>query len=395
MDYKSINITYITNVRLPTSKAHGLQIMKSCEAFSNVGVTVKLITPRLKPISKENPFTYYGVSKNFILQKTPILELVPYEKWLGPLAGYIQNLSFSIVAIFLGTIRGWFSDATIIYTRDYMSAFCLTLFGYKPVIELHDYRSKNYRWRINYILRNAHAIIVNSEGTLSTLRSHYKIDDSKVLVVPNGVDIPFFNIPQSKDESREILGLPSGKNIIGYIGSLETVGIEKGIHTLINAFANLLDKYDDIILLIVGGPNDLIEEYKKEAASVEVPNDKIIFLGHVSYKKIPMFLRAIDIAVIPLPNNQFGQTTSPIKLFEYMAAGKTILASDLPSLRKYLGEQSAEFFEPSNPYNLVAHLKKLIDNPHLAKLLATNALNDSSKYTWEARANRILNNIYA
>ena len=395
MDSNNTKIIYITNVRLPTTKAHGLQIMKSCEAFVLAGASVKLITPCLRPIPPEDPFSYYGVSKNFTIQKTPILELVPYEKWLGPLAGYIQNLSFSIVAIFLGIIRRWFSNATIIYTRDYMTAFCLTLFGYKPVIELHDYRSKNYRWRINYILRNAHAIIVNSEGTLSTLRSHYKIDDSKVLVVPNGVDIPFFNIPQSKDESREILGLPSGKNIIGYIGSLETVGIEKGIHTLINAFANLLDKYDDIILLIVGGPNDLVEEYKKEAASVGVSNDKIIFLGHVSYKKIPMFLRAIDIAVIPLPNNQFGQTTSPIKLFEYMAAGKTILASDLPSLRKYLEEQSAEFFEPSNPNDLAAHLKKLIDSPDLAKMLATNAFNNSTGYTWKSRANRILNNIYA
>ena len=395
MDSNNTKIIYITNVRLPTTKAHGLQIMKSCEAFVLAGASVKLITPCLRPIPPEDPFSYYGVSKNFTIQKTPILELVPYEKWLGPLAGYIQNLSFSIVAIFLGIIRRWFSNATIIYTRDYMTAFCLTLFGYKPVIELHDYRSKNYRWRINYILRNAHAIIVNSEGTLSTLRSHYKIDDSKVLVVPNGVDIPFFNIPQSKDESREILGLPSGKNIIGYIGSLETVGIEKGIHTLINAFANLLDKYDDIILLIVGGPNDLVEEYKKEAASVGVSNDKIIFLGHVSYKKIPMFLRAIDIAVIPLPNNQFGQTTSPIKLFEYMAAGKTILASDLQSLRKYLEEQSAEFFEPSNPNDLAAHLKKLIDSPDLAKMLATNAFNNSTGYTWKSRANRILNNIYA
>ena len=393
MDYKSINITYITNVRLPTSKAHGLQIMKSCEAFSNVGVTVKLITPRLKPISKENPFTYYGVSKNFILQKTPILELVPYEKWLGPLAGYIQNLSFSIVAIFLGTIRGWFSDATIIYTRDYMSAFCLTLFGYKPVIELHDYRSKNYRWRINYILRNAHAIIVNSEGTLSTLRSHYKIDDSKVLVVPNGVDIPFFNIPQSKDESREILGLPSGKNIIGYIGSLETVGIEKGIHTLINAFANLLDKYDDIILLIVGGPNDLVEEYKKEAASVGVSNDKIIFLGHVSYKKIPVLLRAIDIAVIPLPNNQFGQTTSPIKLFEYMAAGKTIVASDLPSLREYLNTNNAIMFNPSGSNDLSEKIQHILENKDFAESLANNARVDALSHDWESRAKKILSYI--
>ena len=384
------NILYITNVRLPTSKAHGLQIMKSCEAFSAAGASVRLISPRLKPISLEDPFSYYGIPKNFVLQKTLIFELVPYEKWLGPLAGYIQNLSFSIMAIFLGIIRGWFSNATIIYTRDYMTAFCLTIFGYKPVIELHDYRSKNYRWRIDYILKNARAIVVNSGGTLSILRSHYKIDDSKVLIAPNGVDISFFDIPQSKDESREILGLPYDKNIIGYVGSLETVDTEKGINTLIRAFADLCSKHHNTTLLIVGGPNNLVEKYKKEALEMGISEDKIIFLGHISYKKIPMYLRAIDIAVIPLLNNQFGQTTSPIKLFEYMAAGKTIVASNLPSLREYINQDSAIMFDPSDPNDLSDKIQYIMENRDFAESLANKARIDSLNHDWISRAKKIL-----
>ncbi len=383
-------IVYITNVRLPTYRAHGLQIMKMCEAFARAGVRVRLIAPNLKPSVQENPFKYYDVARTFSLHWVPVLEVVPLERWLGRWVGYVQNVSFSFCAMAYLFMRGWFRDDGIFYTRDYTTALFLSMLGRRPAFELHDYRSLRPHWRIGFILRRSRLVVVNSEGTLQALQAHYRIDKKRVLVAPNGVDLAFFDIPQSRDEARDALGIPRSAAVISYIGSLEAAGLQKGINTLLQAFVPVSRAHPEAILLIVGGPEHAISRYQRVAHELGISGARVRFVEQVAYRDVPQYMCATDIAVIPLPAGQYGQTTSPIKLFEYMAAGKVIVASDLPSLREYLNNGNADFFKPSDAEDLAKHLHALLVDPAHAHSLAEAALRDSAHHTWESRARHIL-----
>lgn len=381
-----MKIIYITNARLPTEKAHGLQIMKSCEAFAKTGIDLTLIVPfRVNPL-KGDPFDYYGVKKNFKLRRIFSLDFFWLEWFPKKLAFFIQAVSFA----FLASLAAPFykNKETIFYSRDWATLFFLCLFGLKPVAEIHDYRSQKPKRPIRFILNRCRNLIVNSEGTKNLLEDHYKIT-KEILVVPNGVDADFFDIKETKEEARKILGIPLDKKIVAYVGSLETVGMEKGVGYLLQAFS-LLKERKGCILYIVGGPNKLAEEYRKKLPEFGLGEDNVVLTGYVEYKKIPLYLRAFDILVIPLPKIQHSITTSPIKVFEYMAAGKAIIASDLPSLRAYLDENNVLFFEPESYQDLSRKIQLLLDGDILRKKLSENVKILAQKYSWLERTKKIL-----
>ncbi len=385
------SILYVTNVRLPTDKAHGLQIIKTCEAFVAQGATVELIVPKLKPTYPEDPFKHYGVKETFAIRKIFVLEVLSWERLLGRWVGYIQNISFSLAALFYLLLKIKNKENKVFYSRDYMTMLILCLFGYAPVVEIHDYRSKSYKKTINFILQHSKKIIVNSEGTYSALLAHYKIPDTKMLIAPNGVDLDFFDLKVTQEEARKKLGINSSGKIVAYVGRLETVGIEKGISVLLESFKKMLSAGNQASLYIVGGPDTLIKKYKVEARNLGIPDDLLVFTGQVNYLDISVYLKAFDVLVIPSPKNQHSLTTSPIKLFEYMAAGRAMVVSDLLVIRKYLNEKSAVFFEPGDSLDLANKMGELIGNDDLINSISGEVLKLASGHTWSARARDILN----
>ena len=351
--------------------------MKSCEAFALNGADVKLIVPTGSAPVKGDPFEYYSVKKNFSIKKAFSVNL----KFFSEKAKfYIRTLSFAFFSVlyFLLNARG-----SVAYSRDWAPLLFLSLAGVKPVAEIHDYRHSKPRKIIRFILRRARKIVVNSEGTRNAISGIYDIADDKILIAPNGVDCDFFNIPENKIEARNKLGIPLEGEIIAYIGRMDTIGEEKGVPNLIKAFSLMENK--DARLFIVGGPSHYVEKYKRDSAGI--PN--VTFTGQVEYKKIPLYLRAMDVLVVPSPKNQHSKTTSPIKLFEYMAAGKVIVASDLPSFRAYLNESNAIFFEPENAEELAQKLDIILKNNDAAKKIAEKSFFDSREYSWFNRAKKI------
>lgn len=376
-------LIYITNARLPTEKAHGLQIIKSCEAFTKLGNQVELLAPFRFNAIKQSPFDYYGAEKIFKFRWLPSLDLFVLPLFPRKPAFYIQSLSFLFFVFFYLLFLN--KRGLVFYSRDYSVLLLLSLMGLKPVAEIHDYRSKKPKSAISFILKKAAKIILNSEGTLAALRQHYKLDEAKNLVAPNGVDIKFFDVKETKEEARKMLGIPLGKYIIGYVGRLEIVGKEKGAATLIDAFKKL-SAAREAILYIVGGPDDLVSKYKNQYPDVR----NIVFTGQVEYKKIPLYLRAIDMVVIPMPDDQHAKTTSPVKLFEFLAAGKAIIVSDLPSLKKYLENNNALFFRSQDSEDLSMKIEYLINNQKVAEQMSLKNLEKADKlYSWFDRANKM------
>lgn len=198
-----MNITYIANMRLPTEKAHGIQIMKTCESLAKKGATLLLVVPKRRTAITEQVFTYYGVDPVFSIKKIAVLDTVA----LGRLGFFIENLSF-LLSILLHYTQ--FRN-TVLYSRDEMVLAPLA-FLHKGLVV---WESHSGTWNIfsRYLARRADKIVVISHG----LKQFYLgkgIAKERIIVAPDGVDVTAFLNPPTKEESRKRLGLSDRKSVV-------------------------------------------------------------------------------------------------------------------------------------------------------------------------------------
>jgi glycosyltransferase involved in cell wall biosynthesis len=119
--------------------------------------------------------------------------------------------------------------------------------------------------------------------------------------------------------------------------------------------------------------------------------DRIEFTGLIAPGAVPPLLASADILVLPnLPSSISSRFTSPLKLFEYMAAGRAIVASDLPAIREVLRDGvNAVLVPPGDAEALAAALGRLAQDPALARRIALAAFDDAAQYSWARRAARL------
>lgn len=375
------NFIYIANSRIPTEKAHGFQIIKMCEAFSNLGIKVDLLLPRRFNQIKDSPFEYYGIREIFNIQKVPVIDLIPFAKILGPIANLVESLTFAIFTI--NKLQK--NNDYIIYSRDQFILWFLSFFNKKFVYEVHSFPRKSKFYR--RIWWKAYKIIAITQG-IKNLIVKEGIPENKILVAPDAVDLKIFeSINADKDELRAELNLPKDSFLVGYVGKFKTLEMEKGIATMIEALPRL-DK--DIKMVFVGGEESEINIYKALAARFNVFS-QVLFFGYQPHIKAVKYMKAADAFVIPFPNKpHYAFYASPLKLFEYMASGQPIIASDLPALREILNEKNALFFKPDDAADLARSIKMLKSSQMLGYHLSQQALADVKRYTWHNRAKNIV-----
>jgi len=266
-----MKITYITNVRMPTEKAHGIQMAKMCEAFANSGVEVELFVPWRFNAIKADPFEYYGLKRNFKISRIFSLDLV-----FVPVVGYrIQVISF----IFFAAIRFifWRRKNTLIYTREYILAFIFKVLRFRVVYECHRIILKKKIFF--YLLRKIDKIVTNSVGVAKEFEDR---GFKNVLACPNGVDLAEFSFNIPKDELKEMKNLPRDKKIIMYTGYLYQW---KGIETLMKSAEILKDENkNEIIFVLVGGSSTDVEYYRKLVQQNGLSN--VLLLGHKNKKDV-------------------------------------------------------------------------------------------------------------
>lgn len=364
---------YIANVRLPTEKAHGLAIMKMCEAFARQGVEVELIIPKRKNSIKENPFEYYGVEENFKITRLWCLDLVSW----GRVGFWVETFTFAErVAWYSFFKRG------VYYTREEFLAFYLKIFGKKVFWESHAGHDSIF---VKYLIFTQTKIVVITQA-LKKLYIKMGLKEENILVAPDAVDIEQFDIKVSKTEVREKLCLPQDKKIAMYAGHLYKW---KGVDTLAEAAKGI---NNDTLVVFVGGTEVDLERFRSEYGEVK----NIMIIGQKPHKDIPYYLKASDMLVLPNSAEEDISRlyTSPLKLFEYMASGVPIVASDLQSIREVLNESNANFFEPDNPESLVGIIKEVSINYEKAITKSVIAYNKIKEYSWKIRVEKMLNFIY-
>lgn len=370
-------IYYVLNSRFPTIKAYGLQVAKTCEGLKRNGAKVRLIVPirkRHREIMCIDTFDLYGVKDKFRIIKFPSLDF----SWLGLNNRFffaIQQATFAfLAAAYLVFKKG------VLYSRDQFSLYFLSFL--KPALfwEVHKFPEHIDSRLYRRLLSKVAGVIVISDGLKQKFREH-GFPESKLLVAPDGIDIAEFNVLETMAQARAKLGLPADKRIILYAGHLFEW---KGADTLV-ATAQILP--NDVQTVVVGGTYEDIERLKKMDTA-----GRVRFEGFKLHGMIPLYLRAADMLV--LPNKKDGEIsefyTSPLKLFEYMASGKPIVASDLPSLREVLDEHDAFFFRPNDASALADVIKQVLAGPEQAQQKAQRALAEVQQYTWTKRGQNIL-----
>jgi glycosyltransferase involved in cell wall biosynthesis len=143
-------------------------------------------------------------------------------------------------------------------------------------------------------------------------------------------------------------------------------------------------------LHLIGGSEERIQELRERADRLGV-QDRVFFLGQMSPREVKRHLADSAVAVLPLTQDLISASfTSPLKLFEYMAARVPIVASDLPSTREVLSSGvNALLVQPNDPRSLGEGIRRLLEDRFLAEGLGQKAYEDVQEFTWERRAQKI------
>jgi glycosyltransferase involved in cell wall biosynthesis len=198
-------------------------------------------------------------------------------------------------------------------------------------------------------------------------------------VVPNGVDLALFSSPLRRDDARRALGLPADRRLVVFTGALRPW---HGVDVALRAVAELPDDVD----LMVAGTGDIEADLRVLADHLGI-GARVHWLGQRAHADIPMVLAAADAAVAPYPPlAAFG--FSPLKLYEYLAAGVPVVASRIGQVTEALADgRFGALVEPGDFAELAVALRRVLDEPAVSAAKAADARRHAlAHHGWTSRA---------
>lgn len=380
-------IHYVANVRLPSERANAYQILLQCDALLARGAEVSILAPkrlnRFRLADKEVS-AYYGLRR-----PAPIERLFSLDA-IDRVPPALQRLPFLIQsATFAFAVRRRLAGdrAEIVYSRDPWTVALLTRDrapAFDLYYEVHDLPQNEARKRqLLDALRRCRGVVAITEGLRQDVIAG-GVPPDQVCVLPDGYDPARFSALPTRDEARAKLGLPLDRSLAVYTGHLFPW---KGAHVLVEAAARS-DRFDAVL---VGGREEDRRRIAQRVRTLGAKNVREV--PPVPPADVPAYLAAADVLVLPNSGKEriSARYTSPLKLFEYMAAGRPIVASDLPSIGEILTDQeNAVLAAADDPQALCRAIEGVLADPVGAGSLAARAAKDALQYTWDARADAIL-----
>jgi glycosyltransferase involved in cell wall biosynthesis len=382
-----VRILYLADVRFPIERANGIQTFETCWALAERGHDVTLLVRRDTMSPARDPFAFYG---------RPVLPQLEIRQ-VASVPGLARRASYLARVLAAASSR----RADVIFTRDLGVASLILRAGRRwraPLVyESHGYAPtvsrtlpdligtarppsaaklrRLYR-REQLVWRRADGYITITALLAEELREYFGAR-AHVAVVPDGVRLDAPCVYEPAPAHR--------RPLIVYAGHLYPW---KGADVLIDAMTYL----PACDARIVGGhPAESDLERLRERAVTLGLDHRIHFTGLVPPAAVRREL--LDASVLVLPNTDTGisqRYTSPLKLFEYLAAGRPVVASDLPAFREVVEHgRTAWLVAPGDATALAAGISRVIADPTLAQDLARAAFAAAQRYTWTARAERI------
>ena len=387
-----MKIAIIAPTFVPSRRANTIQVMKMAQALTLFGHTVHLTAPGEpaqpsrggkpeSPIGADWPDLkhHYGLTTEF-----PITWLAAYPRRRG------YDYAFRAVR----WAKSW--RANLLYTRHPQTAALGSLLGQPTIFEIHDLPHGAAKILLRAFLagRGNRRLIAVTHALAKDLSTQYAIRNN--LVLSDGVDLArYANLPDPI-EARTLLKnnyqLPINNYqlTIGYTGHLYP---GRGTN-LILALATRLPNFH--FLLTGGNPED-VERLQNKISNQQSIINNLTLTGFIPNADLPRYQAACDLFLMPYQRHVAASSggdiapyLSPMKLFEYLATGRAILSSDLPVFREVLNPENAVLLPPDDVDAWVDAIRDLHAYPEKRTALGTRARLDAKKYTWEARAEKML-----
>lgn len=360
-------IYLLANIRFPTEKAHGIQVAAMAKAFAaRGGVTV--VVPRRA--TSGDAREVYGLPDAVKILRVPVLDTVR----LGRLGFLFESLQFSVLGGLAAALCARRGDAVI--SREYLAAAVPRLLGRATAWETHR---GEWNWAVRLSLALGVKVVAISHGLADDYAAR-GVPREKILVAPDAVDFEKFGIAAGKGECRAALGFSPEARLAVYAGHLYGW---KGAQVLARAAALLPAGWE---VVIVGGTDEDLSRFRAEFGAVK--NLRIV--GRVPHGDVPRFLRAADVAVLPnlAEDALSARYTSPLKLYEYLASGTPVVASDIPSLRETLSPESATLVPSGDAAALAAAIAAVPDDASSAER-AARGQKIARAASWASRAEAV------
>ncbi len=368
-----MRICYLTNSGIPSTSANSIATVKICEAFTELKNEVILITRNIKSKNKDI-YKFYDVKFKFKIKRINNFNEFPlgFKYYLFSLISIIASFSFK---------------PDLYITRNFFTCFLLVLLRKKVIIEIH------------HDLNNESRIVKTLIKLFKFLNSKYVL---KIITITNGVKYEYVNKKFIK-ESKTLL-LPSGSSIknnfkfnlrkkefkIGYFGSLYK---SRGIDLILKL--SKIDKKNKYFLY-----GDLNQVSKSKLKNV---SKNLKLKSHIPYRKVSSVLDKMDILLIPYVSSitvsgnvaDITKYTSPLKLFDYLCAGKIIICSNYDVLKEIIKDKKNAIFIKNykNPYSWKNEILKLENQLSKQLIMSKNNYLLSKNFSLKQRAKSILNSI--
>ena len=401
-----MNIVAIAGSTIPSDTANSIQVMKACSALVQLGHNLTLIVPDTNRKSKienrkssiVNLKSHYGLQKEF-----------PIE-WLSS--------SSRRLFTWQSVQRARALKPDLLYTWFPQSAVFGLLHKIPTIFEIHIQPTGFFgpAWHQAFAkLPGRRRLVSITRALVDVLEHDYNIrmTPEAVVIAPNGVDLErFASLPASPEAARQALGFPSTSTVMctGHLYAGRGADL----------FLALAQSIPQAHFIWVGGRPEDVATWQRRAQSQNISN--ITFTGFIPNQELPLYQSAADILLMPYSRSIMGSSgtadsasvASPMKMFEYMAAGRAIVTADLPVIREVLNEKNAVFCEPSGgrvapsesrgayrDHEATSNMELVIGNwrQEIERLLADErrrtelgkqASEEVKGYTWLARAEKIL-----
>ncbi|MEG3152149.1 glycosyltransferase family 4 protein [Sphingomonas sp. ZT3P38] len=364
-----MRLVYVHNSPVPNKAASTVQVMRMCSAFTRLGHDVELIVPvsgtEAAPTAKETA-DYYGCAGEFAIHRIPLGR----AGWFG----FAYHAAQRAKAV----------RADLVYGRCVRSCAAAAMRGMQVMHEAHgplEAYSRSGQLAFAYLARSSRLrrLVVINQALADYYAARFATLARPPLVAPSATD-PVSSFPPLRP-------FPEGGRLrIGYVGSLHP---GKGMELIAE-----LARRTDHEFIVAGGDDESIARWKSQLGS------RVNFLGHVPNRDVSAIIGSFDIALAPYLTSISGAGTrfnlaqwmSPLKLFEYMAHGRPIITSDLPSIREIVQDGvEAMLCDPAHPDQWIATAERLAGDFTLRQRLGAAALEAfRASHEWSGRAKLII-----
>jgi glycosyltransferase involved in cell wall biosynthesis len=379
----------VADVRFPVERANGIQTIETCAALARRGRVVRLLVRPDTAVPPRDPFVYYGIAHDprLSIDRIPVTGPATLRRitfLAGALArtrrtkpdDVVLTRDLGFASLYLRTRRP--GSALLVYeSHGFAPAvsqarpFMLTGAAPASPAKLARLRRREVR-----VWRQADGYATITKGLADELVARFG-PRGALAVIPDGA-----RVDSARAWAPRVIRSPA---VVGYSGHLYPW---KGVDLLLDALTEL----PGAGAIIVGGhPEESDLPRLRERADRLGLAGRVTFTGMVRPHEVAARLDAADVLILPNPATAVSERyTSPLKLFEYLAAGRPIVASNLPAFCEVLQDgENALLFEAGSAAALAAAIRNVVEDGRLAESIARGAFETARAYSWDARAERL------